>query len=73
MNFNLTTAASHHPAHGSHDFVGGIWIIEKYQDFHNITPVAVLADHVRDYCGVDHDLLLMEKKLIKEETDINAL
>jgi L-amino acid N-acyltransferase YncA len=36
-------------------------------------PVAVLADHVRDYCGGDHDLLLMEKALIKEEADFNAL
>ncbi|NQW22458.1 MAG: GNAT family N-acetyltransferase [SAR202 cluster bacterium] len=36
-------------------------------------PVAVLPDHVRDYCGVDHDLILMEKRLIKEETDLNAL
>jgi L-amino acid N-acyltransferase YncA len=36
-------------------------------------PVAVLADHVRDYCGENHDLLLMEMTLIKEETNINAL
>jgi L-amino acid N-acyltransferase YncA len=36
-------------------------------------PVAVLADHVRDYCGGKHDLLLMEMTLIKEETPVNAL
>ncbi len=36
-------------------------------------PVAVLVDHVQDYCGGKHDLLLMERELIKEYDDVNVL
>lgn len=36
-------------------------------------PVAVLPNHVRDYCGVDHDLLILEMPVIKPEADENAL